>query len=64
LVSIVASRLAVAAIDAAAELTSDQLRKLNEDALARKDDMRALLAQFALDLDRGEEDRVLLRSKR
>jgi hypothetical protein len=64
IVGIFAGKFAAAAIDAAADLTSEQLKKLNRESLDKKDFMTAVLSQFALDLDAGEERRVLLRSKK
>jgi hypothetical protein len=57
-------KAATATIQAAAGLGRDQLRKLNDEARARKDDLAAVLAQFALDLDDAEQRKVLLRSKK
>jgi hypothetical protein len=53
-----------AAMSAASKLVGDQLRKMNSEALAKKDYMAAVLTRFRLDLDEGEEKRVLLRSRR
>ena len=53
-----------AAMSAAAKLGGDQLRKMNSEALAKQDYMAAVLTRFRLDLDDGEEKRVLLRSRR
>ncbi len=53
-----------AAMSAASKLGGDQLRKMNSEALAKKDYMAAVLTRFRLDLDIGEEKRVLLRSKK
>ncbi len=64
IVGIFAGKFAAAAIDAAADLTSERLKKLNRESLDKKDFMTAVLSQFALDLDAGEERRVLLRSKK
>ena len=48
----------------AAGLTGDKLKEVNSDALAKKDHLRATLTRFGMELDKGEEDRVLLRSLR
>ena len=48
----------------ASKLGGDQLRKMNSEALAKHDYMAAVLTRFGLDLDDGEEKRVLLRSRR
>lgn len=48
----------------AAGLNGDKLDEANSDALAKKDYLRATLTRFGMDLDKGEEDRVLIRSLR
>jgi len=48
----------------ATELSTEQLRKLNEEALANRDYMAAVLTRFRLDLDVAEEHGVLLRNRR
>ena len=48
----------------AAGLAGDKLQEANAEALAKQDNLRATLTRFALDLDRGEEERILLRSLR
>jgi hypothetical protein len=53
-----------AAMSAAAKLGSDQLRRLNADALAKREYMSAVLTRFRLDLNEGEENGILLRSQR
>jgi hypothetical protein len=53
-----------AAMKAAAKLGGDQLRKMNLEAKANQDHMAEVLTRFALDLDKGEEERVLLRSQK
>ncbi len=52
------------AMRAAAQLSGEQLRKLNADALAKRDYLAVVLTRFRLDLEDGEEKRVLLRSKK
>ena len=52
------------ALQTAASLAADQLRELNAEALAKQDYLQAVLTRFLLDLDEGEEARVLLRSKK
>lgn len=52
------------AVETAADLTKEQLTRLKEESLKRHDYLAAVLAEFALNLDQGEEQRVLLRSKR
>jgi hypothetical protein len=51
-------------VSRAVNLGADQLRKMNADALAQHENMKAMLTRFGLDLDDGEEQRVLLRSRR
>ena len=64
----VASKLADktvgSAVALAADLSAEQLRKLNSEAKAKQDYMTAVLTGFGLDLDMAEDDRVLLRSRR
>jgi len=48
----------------AAGLAGDKLREANSEAMAKQDNLRATLTRFAMDLDRGEEERILLRSLR
>ncbi|MGY1732518.1 ATP/GTP-binding protein [Geodermatophilus sp. SYSU D01045] len=48
----------------AAGLDGEKMKQINSDALAKKDYLRATLTRFGMDLDKGEEDRVLLRSLR
>jgi hypothetical protein len=42
----------------------DHLKKLNAEALAKRDYMKAVLTRFGLDLEEGEEKGILLRSRR
>jgi hypothetical protein len=49
---------------AVASLGADQLRRMNAEAVAKHDDMKAVLTRFELDLDDGEAKRVLFRSRR
>lgn len=53
-----------AAMIAALDVGREQLRKLNRDARARHDHLAEVLTGFRLELDQGERDRVLLRSRR
>jgi hypothetical protein len=64
LVALVGRGAVTAAMSAATRLTGDQLRKMNAEALAKKDYLLAVLTRFRLDLDEGEEKRILLRSRR
>ena len=51
-------------VNEAAKLAGDKLRKINSEALARHDHLAATLSGFRMDLDRGEREQVLLRSRR
>ena len=62
--ALVARPVVTAAMDAAAKLAGDQLRHRHEEALARNDYMAAALTGFGIDLEKGEADSVLLRSRR
>jgi hypothetical protein len=52
------------AMKTAARLGGEQLKKMNAESMAKHDYMTAVLTEFRLELDHGEEDRVLLRSRR
>lgn len=51
-------------IEALTKLVDDKLVNVVEDATAQGDYLRAALAQFRIDLEAGEQQGVLLRSKR
>lgn len=51
-------------VNEAAKLAGDRLRKINSEALARNDQLAATLSGFRMDLDLGEREQVLLRSRR
>lgn len=51
-------------ITAASKLGSEQLQRVNSEALAKRDYLRAVLTRFALDLDDGEDKQILLRSRK
>jgi hypothetical protein len=51
-------------INDAATLAGDKLREINSRALARHEYLAATLTGFRIDLDRGEEEQILLRSRR
>lgn len=51
-------------VNIAAKMAGDKLRAVNSDALAKNDLMTATLTGFRMDLEQGEEEQVLLRSKR
>lgn len=50
------------AIEEAAKLVGDNLIKANSDAVAKEDNLRATLTGFRMDLVRGEDDEVFIRS--
>src|SRR3984957_4159015 len=52
-----------AAMRTAVKLGGDQLRKMYLDAMTKKDYLAAVLTQFELDLNAGEDERGLLKSK-
>ena len=64
LLSLVGRNTITTTMSAAAKLGGEQLKKLNVDARNRHDHLAEVLTRFGLDLERGEEDRVLLRSRR
>lgn len=51
-------------VDDAAKLAGDKLRRINVEALAKDDHLTATLTGFRIDLDEGEEQQILLRSRR
>jgi hypothetical protein len=51
-------------VDFAAKLAGDKLREINSEALTKRDHLTATLTRFRMDLDKGEEEQVLLRSLR
>lgn len=51
-------------VNDAAKLAGDKLRKVNAEALAKNDHLTATLTRFRMDLDEGEEEQILLRSRR
>ncbi|WP_156759164.1 ATP/GTP-binding protein [Microbacterium karelineae] len=52
------------ALEQAADLAGAKLREANATARAKHDYLAAMLTGFRLDLERGEQERVLLRSRR
>ncbi|MFI2294946.1 ATP/GTP-binding protein [Isoptericola sp. NPDC019571] len=48
----------------AVRLSKPKIEKINTDARARHDNLTAVLSQFRLDLERGEEDHVFVKSNR
>lgn len=53
-----------AGVNDAVKLAEDKLREMNSEALATHDHLRATLTRFRMDLDKGEEEQILLRSRR
>ena len=49
-------------LNSAAALVGDELEKVNSEATDRQDNLVATLTRFKMDLDRGEELDILLRS--
>jgi hypothetical protein len=58
-----ASTAAIPAAIAAVKMAKPKLRQINEQARQKHDYLTATLTQFKLDLDQGETDRLLIRSK-
>ncbi|MGK9219475.1 MULTISPECIES: TRAFAC clade GTPase domain-containing protein [unclassified Microbacterium] len=63
-VDFLASRLTKEHLNLAARLAGEKLKELNAAAIARRDYLAAILTRFRMNLERGERDRVLLRSER
>ncbi|MDQ0278785.1 hypothetical protein QO003_003088 [Arthrobacter silviterrae] len=51
-------------MDEALKMAADKLREVNSSALAKNDYLTATLTRFRMDLDKGEEEHVLIRSRR
>lgn len=51
-------------VNDAIQLAGEKLRAFNSEALAKKEYLAATLSGFRIDLDRGEEGKILLRSRR
>lgn len=58
-----ASKAAIPVLAAAVKMAGSQLRQINEQAREKHDYLTATLTQFKLDLDQGETDGLLIRSK-
>ena len=54
----------IPALIAAAKLAGPQLKKINAEALAKRDFLAATLTQFRLDLNQGEKDDLFIKSRR
>lgn len=62
--SILVSLIGPGVVNEAANMAKDSLQKINADALTKRDNLTATLTRFRMDLDQGEEERILLRSHR
>ncbi|MGY1784818.1 ATP/GTP-binding protein [Geodermatophilus sp. SYSU D00698] len=51
-------------VDDLVRLVGEKLREANAEALAERDYLRATLTGFRMDLEKGEEEQILLRSRR
>ncbi|MFC8537186.1 hypothetical protein ACFUJY_25170 [Streptomyces sp. NPDC057249] len=49
-------------LDEAVKATGEKLKNMNSEAMAKQNYLTATLTRFRMDLDRGEEEQVLLRS--
>lgn len=58
------SQLAAGTLFLAANLGTEQLKKMNADALTKRDHLVAVLSRFRLDLHEGEQHRVFLQSRK
>lgn len=47
-----------------AKLAGDKLREINSEARAKQDNLKATLSGFRMDLETGEQEQILLRSRR
>jgi hypothetical protein len=56
-------RAAYPALIAAAKMSGEEIRKMNEQTRENRDYLTATLTQFRMELDRGETDGLLIRSK-
>jgi len=64
LLNLVGFVLSKEVLDDAAKLAGDRLREINSEALAKHDYLTATLTGFRMDLDKGEKEQILLRSRR
>ena len=58
-----AKRVAYPVLIEAVKTSEEQIRKINKEAREKHDYLTATLTKFTLDLDQGETDRLLIRSK-
>ncbi|MFD7972370.1 hypothetical protein [Streptomyces clavifer] len=49
-------------LNEAAKVAGDKLKNINSEAMAKQNYLTATLTRFRMDLDRGEEEQVFLRS--
>ena len=63
-VGLIMKLLSADLLDDAARLAGEALRKVNREARAKHENLRATLTRFKLDLDQAEQSRVLIRSRR
>ena len=64
LIVMVATNFLVSRHEELVKLGVDQLQQKEEELRAKKDYMAAILTQFRIDLDKGEQERVLLKEAR
>ena len=64
LMKLVGAVLSEEVLNDAAKLAGDKLREINADALAKRDYLTATLTGFRMDLEKGEKEQILLRSRR
>jgi len=57
-------RTAGPSVQLVAQLAGDKLKEMHDEARAKGDNLKATLTGFQMDLDRGEERRILFRSRR
>ena len=62
--TILSTSLSKDAVTDAANLAGEKLRTVNAQALEKKQTLTAILTRFKMDLEQGERDEVLLRSRR
>lgn len=60
--NLVSLMLSKEVLNEAVKVTGDKLKNINSEAMAKQNYLTATLTRFRMDLDRGEEEKVLLRS--
>ncbi len=63
-IGLLLTRVGPDVVNDAAKLAGAKLRAINSAALTKQDYLTATLTGFRMDLDKGEEDEILLRSRR